>query len=225
MNETGNSKSEEPVAPMKGIQPLGGSGTTLSDTQKEAARCWFAEFNSRHNEILNFQQMQHSLIWVNLSVIGAIITVYFIYWQQRDFLVFLAIPIVSGLLGLYWVGQGRQTAEAGHYIHQQIRPALQTLCNDEGVMGWEEFMRRGMGTTFRRYVADIVSLRVPRVAGGLAFALPSIAAVGLTATNLKCGSWQVILIWSVGLVLTIWLMIVGWRLGKYWITAVPGQGN
>ena len=225
MNETREGESKEPITPRKEPERPDSGGTPDPDSEKDAVQCWLAEYNSLRNQVLNSMQIQHNLIWVNISVVGAIITVYFTYWQERDFLVFLAIPVVSGLLGLYWVNQGRQTAEIGHYIHQRVRLALQRLCHDEGVIGWDEFIRKGIERTSRTYVTDTLSLRVPRAVAGLTFALPCLIAVGLTATNLKCASWQVALIWSVGLVLTIWLMIASWRLGIYWMAAVPRESD
>jgi len=225
MNGTREGESKEPMTPRQEPERPEGGGTPDPDSKKGAVQCWLAEFNSLRNQVVSSQQIQHNLIWVNISVIGAITTVYFTYWHERDLLVFLAIPIVSGLLGLYWVNQGRQTAEIGHYIHQRIRPALHRLCHDEEVMGWDEFIRTGIERTPRTHVTDTLSLRVPRAVAGLTFALPCLVAVGLTATNLKCASWQVALIWSVGLVLTIWLMIAIWRLGRYWIAAVPTKSD
>jgi len=230
MDETENSGSEEPITKTEESENSKGGGTTPPNAQKEAVQCWLAEFNNLRNELLNFQQMQHSLIWVNISVIGAVVTVYFTYLRQENFLVFLAIPIVSGLLGLYWVAQGRQTVKAGRYIYQHIRPALQRLCQDEEVMVWEEFIRREIETTFPKYVIDILSLRVPRAVAGLTFALPSFIAVVVIATDFRSGliqseSWQVAIIWWLGLILTIGLIIAGLKLGQYWKAAVPRKDN
>ena len=47
----------------------------LSDAQKTmVAQCWLAEYEGLRNLTLNFQRMQHNLIWVNISAVGIIIT-------------------------------------------------------------------------------------------------------------------------------------------------------
>ncbi|GAH23949.1 unnamed protein product, partial [marine sediment metagenome] len=101
-----------------------GGNTELTNVQKVTAQCWLAEFEGSRNLVLNFQRMQHNLIWVNISIIGAILATYFAY--QQDITLFLAVPIISSLLGIYWVAQGRQTTQIGHYIKDAIVPALQT---------------------------------------------------------------------------------------------------
>jgi len=199
-----------------------GGKTELSDIQKVAAQCWLAEFEGLRNLVLNFQRMQHSLIWVNISVIGAILTIYFAY--INDITIFLAVPIVSSLLGIYWVSQGRQTAQIGHYIEGEIAPALQTLCHDQKVMVWEDYIREGMKTNFFPYVRDLVLLRVPRATGGLTFAASSmtavvVTAIGLGRTLITCNNWQIASAWWAGLILTFWLIISGYKLGQYWIRA------
>ncbi|KPK23068.1 MAG: hypothetical protein AMJ70_04375 [Dehalococcoidia bacterium SG8_51_3] len=194
-------------------------------SNREIVQCWLAEFEGLRNLVLNFQRMQHNLIWVNISIMGAFLAIYFSYWQDKpDMTLFLAIPIVSSLLGVYWVAQGRQTSQIGYYIKNKIAPALQTLCNDQKVMMWEDYIREGMGTRFSIYARDLVSLRVPRSIGGLTFLVTFMAALIITAISLgrtfvSCYEWQIASVWWVGLILTLWLIISGYKLGQYWIKA------
>ena len=57
----------------------------LSEVQKMAAQCWLAEFEGLRNEILNFQRMQHNLIWINISIIiGTLLAIYFAYRRIKQ---------------------------------------------------------------------------------------------------------------------------------------------
>ncbi len=206
----------------KGLK-LAGQLFENDKNNKEIVQCWLAEFEGLRNLVLNFQRMQHHLIWVNISIIGAFLAIYFSYWSDKtNMTLFLAIPIVSSLLGIYWVAQGRQTSQIGHYIKNNIAPALQKLCNDQRVMRWEDHIREGIGTSFCSYVRNLGSLRVPRATGGLILLAPSVTALAITGISLgekitSRNEWQIASVWWIGLILTLVLMILGYNLGQYWI--------
>ncbi|MBU4350473.1 MAG: hypothetical protein L6305_09185 [Actinomycetia bacterium] len=195
----------------------------LSEVQKMAAQCWLAEFEGLRNEILSFQRMQHNLIWTNISIIGTLLAIYFAYQSDKTDMILLAVPIVSSLLGVCWVAQGRRISQIGHYIKYNIAPALQTLCHDKKIMGWEDEIREGIETGFFIYVRDLLLLRVPRATGGgLIFVVSSvmgivITAIGLGRALITCNKWQIASVWWVGLMLTLWFIVSGYKLGQYWI--------
>jgi len=197
----------------------------LSEVQKMAAQCWLAEFEGLRNEILNFQRMQHNLIWTNISIIGTLLAIYFAYRSDETDMILLVVPIVSSLLGVCWVAQGRRISQIGHYIKYNIAPALQTLCHDKKIMGWEDEIREGIETDFFIYVRDLLLLRVPRATGGgLIFVVSSvmgivITAIGLGRALITWNEWQIASVWWVGLILTLWFIISSYKLGQYWIKA------
>jgi len=198
----------------------------LSEIQKMVAQCWLAEFECLRNEILNFQRMQHNLIWINISIIGTFLAIYFAYRSDKTDMILLIVPIVSSLLGVCWVARGRRISQTGHYIKNNIAPALQTLCHDKKIMGWENEIREGIGTGFFIYVRDLLLLRVPRnTGGGLIFIVSSLMSIAITAVNLGNAlltwkKWQIVSVWWVGLILTLWLIISSYKLSQYWIKAV-----
>ena len=197
----------------------------LSEVQKMAAQCLLAEFEGLRNEILNFQRMQHNLIWINISIIGTLLAIYFAYQSDETDMILLVVPIVSSLLGVCWVAQGRRISQIGHYIKNNIAPALQALCHDKKIMGWENEIREGIETDFFIYVRDLLLLRVPRATGGgLIFVVSSVMGIVITAISLgraliTWNEWQIASVWWVGLILTLWFIISGYKLGQYWIKA------
>jgi len=201
----------------------------LSEVQKMAAQCWLAEFEGLRNEILSFQRMQHNLIWTNISIIGTLLAIYFAYQSDKTDMILLAVPIVSSLLGVCWVAQGRRISQIGYYIKYNIAPALQTLCHDKKIMGWEDEIREGIETGFFIYVRDLLLLRVPRATGGgLIFVVSSvmgivITAIGLGRALITCNKWQIASVWWVGLMLTLWFIVSGYKLGQYWIKAAKDK--
>lgn len=197
----------------------------LSEVQKMAAQCWLAEFEGLRNEILNFQRMQHNLIWINISIIGTLLAIYFAYRSDKTDIILLVVPIVSSLLGVCWVAQGRRISQIGHYIKHNIAPALQILSHDKKIMGWEDEIREGIETDFFIYVRDLLLLRVPRATGGgLIFVVSSVMGIVITAISLgraliTWNEWQIASVWWIGLILTLWFIISGYKLGQYWIKA------
>jgi len=193
-----------------------------SDSEKASIQVWISEFEGLRNLVLNFQRMQHNLIWVNISILGAIITIYYAYWQDKsDMTLFLIIPIVSGLLGIYWVSQGRQTAQIGHYIEGKIAPALKKLCHSRNIMGYETYIRSGMKEGALYLIFDAICLRIPRAIAGVTFVVSSIIGLVITGINLAktllCfNEWQVAFLWWVGLIITLYLISSGIYLGYYW---------
>ena len=189
----------------------------LSEAQKTiVAQCWLAEFEGLRNLVLNFQRMQHNLIWVNISAVGVILATA-ISWNM---VILLAIPFVSSLLGLYWVAQGTQTSQIGHYIRDRIAPALQTLCSSQEVMGWETHIRAEMKDRLkkRRIFQILNPLLIPRATGGLIFVIPCLVGLGLTAKELLVpDQWEIKAVWVVTLILTLVLIFFGYWSGQYWI--------
>lgn len=205
----------------------------ITEVQEMAAQCWLVEFEGLRNEILNFQRMQNNLIWINISIVGTFLGIYFAYQSQpyKTDIILLAIPIVSSLLGICWVAHGWRISQIGHYIKHNIAPALQTLCHDKKIMGWEDEVRKGIGKGFFIYVRDILLLRVPRATGGgLVFVVSSvmgivITAIGLGRTLITCHDWQITSVWWLGLILTLWFIISGYKLSHYWIKAGKDNTN
>jgi len=203
-------------------------GNDLSDVQKLAAQCWLAEFESQRNLVLNCQRMMHNLIWINISIIGAIWTVYFAYLKDtEDMALFLAIPIVSSLLGIYWCAQGLQITQMGGYIKQKIARELRKLSQDDTVMRWEDYVRKDIKTDFRSYVKLLLH---SRAMGGLIFVVSSSIALAITKFILSeettiPNKWELTTVWFIGLTLTVILILMGFYLLVAWINAGKEQNT
>ena len=183
-------------------------------------QCWLAEFESLQNEKFNYQRMQHNLIWVNVSVLGAILTIYFAYWPDKaNMALFLAVPIISSLLGIYWVAQGRQTSQVTHYVRDRIAPALQTLSGDPKVIGWEDYVRAEIGNMLKRTKLPqvLAPVLIPRAVGGLIFVISCLVGLALSGKELiLTEQWQIKALWALGCILTLFLIVIGYWLGQYW---------
>ena len=180
-------------------------------------QCWLAEFEGLRNLILNSQRMQHNLIWVNTSAIGAIVAAVI---QLNNPTVLLALPIISGLLGIYWVGQGTQISEMGHYVKDKIAPALQTICHNQEVMGWEAHIRPEIAATgIKKRLSEILGpFRLPRAIGGFTFIVSCVFGLATTFNAFtRLEHLQTTVLWISGLILTLYLGISGLMMGRHWI--------
>lgn len=185
----------------------------LSKEQEMAVKCWLTEFEGLRNEILNYQRMQNNLIWTNIFIVGTIMGIYFSFMDNKENVILLLIPIISSLLGICWIAHGWRISQIGHYIKSNIAPSLQSLCNDKKILGWEEYVREGIESSFWNYVCDLFLLRVPRATGGgLLFAVFSVMGIVITFKYK-----DVFYIRCFGVILTLWFMITGYKLVNYWI--------
>ena len=192
--------------------------TEATEAQKEIAiKCWLSEFESLQNEKVNYQRMQHNLVWVNISALGIILTA--ITAEYLDILTLLALPFISGLLGLYWVTNGIQTSWVTHYVQDRIAKELNTLSGGQNVMEWENYARSEVESIIsKKGVSVIVSpLSIPRAAGALVFVGSCLLGLGLTVEKAfeNC-QWEIIALWVGGCLLTLYLIVGGCWLGLYW---------
>jgi len=190
--------------------------TESENLRQAAVQCWLAEYESLRNHIVNFQRMQHNLIWVNISAAGIILTAA-IYLDMMILL--LAMPFVSSLLGLYWVAQGIQTSHIGLYIRDKIAPALQELSLNHEVMGFESHVRTGKTSRLskNRFFKIFKPLLIPRAAGGLFFVITSFVGLGFTGNELlEPNQWEIKVIWLIALIFTFFLIGIGYWSGHYW---------
>ena len=196
----------------------------LSEAQKTiVTQCWLAEFESLRNQILNYQQMQHNLIWINISAVGIILTATLtasIYWDWDWVIILLAMPFVSSLLGLSWVAQGIAISTAGHYVRQRVAPALQTLCLSPEVMGWEVHIRTNLKERVnkRRLFRILNPLLIPFGSGASIFVLSCLIGLGFTGTEVMMfNQWQIRALWGLAFILTLVLIVSIYWGSQHWI--------
>ena len=187
-----------------------------SDAQKMEAQSWLADFQTSRSQIQDYQRAQDNLLWVNTAATGAVVTAAIALQSATTPLVhfLLAIPIISGFLGIYWVALGMKTITVSNYIRKKIAPRLQILCSNDDVIGLEAYFREKAGIIARVKILNVIT--IPAAIAGFTFVVFCVAGLFITApTVLVSCEWGLKVIWWFSLVLTLSLVFYGLLLGKY----------
>lgn len=165
------------------------------------------EFAEVRHEINARSDRQHLLLSLNLTAIGAIGTVVAV--GKSGPLPLLILGIISSCLGINFFDHDEAISRLGHYIREELAPAIREQCGDPSALGWEDYYRQQIATRglvgrvlhgprrFAKY-GLIPKLHIPLL---LMFAAPSIIGLVLTATYLATGA--AVALWVITLVVLI----------------------
>jgi len=193
--------------------------TNLGNRLQVEAQCWLEEYRTLSNGIEgHFTSMLH-LVILNITALGTIggLVLSNPESPERVWLA-LIIPILSPFIGFLVYFHSRRMSQLGHYINKKIAPRLRTLTETSEVIGWESHIRaeeRKKNKFFRLFSISGINL--------LTSSLISFVTLGFTAqqTFETRFGWHIILLWSLGLVLTIMLVLAFVAERKFWFRDVP----
>jgi hypothetical protein len=97
-----------------------------------------AQFTALRAEIEYRTQAQANLVQLNITAIGALGG--FGLSQYADERVLLLIPVVSTMLGLFWLDHAAVIFEIGDFIRDRILPKLATEASIPDMPNWEKFV-------------------------------------------------------------------------------------
>lgn len=97
------------------------------------------EFNALRAEILARSNAQHTLLNLNVTILGTLIGLAIAGRGPQSQLLLLLVPLVSNSMGFLWLDHHTAVQRAGVYIERRIRPALRDLSQSVTLMSWENF--------------------------------------------------------------------------------------
>lgn len=97
------------------------------------------EFNALKAEILARSNAQHTLLNLNVTILGTLVGFAIAGHEGGASLLLLLVPLVSNSIGFLYLDHHTAIQRAGVYIDQRIRPVLQELVLSKRAMSWETF--------------------------------------------------------------------------------------
>jgi hypothetical protein len=111
------------------------------------------EFNSLRAEILARSNAQHTLLNLNVTILGTLIGFAIAGREGGAPLLLLLVPLVSNSIGFLYLDHHTAIQRAGVYIDERIRPVLQELASSKKAMSWETFFNEHF---WRRRTSKVV---------------------------------------------------------------------
>ena len=124
------------------------------------------EFNILRAEILARTNGQHTLLNLNVTILGTLVGFAIAGHERGASLLLLLVPLVSNSIGFLYLDHHIAIQRAGVYIDQRIRPVLQELVLSKRAMSWETFFnehfwRRGTSKVVFRAPLSILFVAGP----------------------------------------------------------------
>ena len=157
------------------------------------------EFNAIRAEILARSNAQHTLLNMNVTILGTIVGFAIAGSGRQSGLLLLLVPLVSNSIGFLYLDHHTAIQRAGVYIDSEIRPALQEVDESKQVLSWEDFFNTG----FWRHGMSKVVFWSPL---SILFLAAPIGATAYTLPLLKSNT-ALILVWALGVLTEIALIV------------------
>ena len=165
------------------------------DPAKVASQFVLGEFDALRQEILRLDQARDASLALNVAPIGAIIGAFFGPGEEKR-LILLGLPLLSPILGWYYIEQNYRIRHASEYIRDQLSCTATTLSGGLPVLMWEQYLdRQRQGRPKWWPVVNNAALFL--------FVVP--AVIGLIFGSNCCNdneSFTVSLMWALGLFFT-----------------------
>ena len=165
-----------------------------------------AEFSALRSEIDNLASAHRTMINLNITVVAAITGL--VLANRADPHLLLALPLVSGAIGLVYQWYVMHAKHIGDYIDETLRPLLVEQTGDDRMLAWEHRLRTEV---YRRPGSAITS----RIAYVLLF--PAVPAASLVVTYQHLDSPWYWTTWLAGFGLLIVQVTVWWLQARRWV--------
>lgn len=175
----------------------------------EKIQVWLSEFSGLTNQSLSRHRLQQAAVALNMSLLTTALGITLIQPAWWDIKILLMIPLLSSLLGFYYLHQEFQITANGFYIRDRIRPKVVELTSDTEIMGWELWDRE-----YKRSLAEplVFSLSIPAI-----YTIPSVMVLVATfQPTFEGGNW-IVVAWIVGSVLTAFTIIFWFIWRNHWL--------
>ncbi|MDX5459555.1 hypothetical protein ACGFI5_06720 [Micromonospora tulbaghiae] len=168
------------------------------DTPNERAfQALLAEYSGLLQLIDRKATVIATLVTFHITAVATIVGL--LVARKGDVRLLVLVPLISSTLGLLVASQDRDARMAESYVETTLRPLVEEASGESRLWRWSEHLVHG-----RDAVVVAITRAVP-----LGVLFPGLAILSLVATVPHMRSWLDWMGWSVGLLLTI-LLIVGW---------------
>jgi hypothetical protein len=110
-----------------------------AEDKGQGVEALIAQFTALRNEIEYRTQAQSNLVQLNITAIGAVGG--FGLSQYADERVLLLVPVISTMLGLFWLDHAAVIVGIGDFIRDRILPKLALQAGLRDMPNWEEFVQ------------------------------------------------------------------------------------
>jgi hypothetical protein len=168
------------------------------------------EYSALRAEILSRSTAQHTLLNLDVTILGTIVGLAIAKDSQDGPLLLLLVPLVSGSLGFLYLDHHTAIQRAGVYIDRVIKPPLQRLSRSSDLMSWEDFFN----DNFFRRRSSMAVLWTPLA---VLFICGPIVSSVFTVRHLG-GQAGLIAAWSLGVAIEVFLIVFAYRMfSQRWV--------
>ncbi len=150
-----------------------------------------AEFTALRSEIDNLAGAHRTMMHLNITVVAALLG--FVLANRADPHLLLALPPISGAIGLVYQWYVVHAKKIGDYINEHLRPMLAEYTGDDRVLAWEHQLRTTVYPTIGSNLSGRLSYLV---------IFPAVPVVSLVATFPLLDSGWYVAVWIVGAALS-----------------------
>lgn len=97
------------------------------------------EYLALRAEILSRSNAQHTIINLDVTILGSLIGISLASSSPTAPLLLLAVPLVSNSLGFLYLDHHGAIQRAGRYIEDRIEPEFRRFARSRSLMTWESF--------------------------------------------------------------------------------------